>query len=71
MKRVYRVTPGLLKTLGKTERIWPSVNASCGTLLYSLGIKEVDFFSTIFGVARSIGVCSNLVLARAFCKIYV
>lgn len=68
MKRVYRVAPGLLKSIGKTEKIWPTVNASCGTLLYSLGIKEMEFFSTIFGVARSLGVCSNLILSRAFGK---
>lgn len=64
MKRVYRVAPGLLKTVGKTEWVWPTVNASCGTLLYSLGIKELEFFSTVFGVARSIGVGSNLILSR-------
>lgn len=66
MKRVYRVAPGLLKTVGKTDRVWPTVNASCGSLLYSLGVKEIDFFSTIFGVARALGVGSNLVLSRAF-----
>ena len=70
MKRVYRVAPGLLKTVGKTDRIWPTVNASCGTLLYSLGLKETEFFSTIFGVARSLGVCSNLVLSRAFSNFF-
>ena len=69
MKRVYRVAPGLLKTIGKTESIWPTVNASCGTLLYSLGVKESEFFSTVFGVARSIGVGCNLVLSRALSTI--
>ena len=68
MKRVYRVAPGLLKTVGKTEWVWPNVNASCGTLLYSLGIKETEFFSTVFGVSRALGVGCNLVLSRAFGK---
>lgn len=64
MKRVYRVAPGLLKTVGKTNWVWPTVNASCGTLLYSLGVKELEYYSTIFGVSRSLGVGANLILSR-------
>lgn len=63
---IYRLTPGLLRNIAKYENPWPNVEASCGAILYCFGIKEEEFFSTIFGVARSIGVCSNLVLARAF-----
>lgn len=66
MKRVYRVAPGLLKNVAKTDYIWPTVNASCGSLLYSMGIKEIEFYGTIFGVSRSLGVCTNLILSRAF-----
>lgn len=70
MKRLYRVTPGLLRTINKTVNPWPNVEASCGALLHCFGIREPEYFSTIFGVSRSIGVCSNMILAKAFGNYY-
>lgn len=67
MKRIYRVTPGVLRTLNKpAKNPWPTVDASNGALFSIVGVNEMEYFTTVFGVARSVGTCCNLVLSRGY-----
>lgn len=66
VKRIYRVAPGVIRSIKKGKNIWPTADASTGALMNIIGIKEKDFFGTVFGVSRAIGVCSNLVLGRIY-----
>jgi citrate synthase len=62
---VYEVVPGVLKELGKVKNPWPNVDAVSGTLQYHYGVKELDFYTVLFGVSRILGVTANAVWARA------
>ncbi len=62
---VYQVVPEVLKKQGKAKNPWPNVDAISGVLQYHYGVKELDFYTVIFGVSRSLGVTANAVWARA------
>lgn len=62
--QLFRVTPGILKELGKVKDPWPNVDAGSGSLLYLFGLKEFDYYTVLFGVSRALGMCSQLVLNR-------
>jgi citrate synthase len=63
--RVYDVVPGVLSSIKKIQNPWPNVDAHSGALLLHYGLKEYDFFTVLFGVSRSLGVLSQLILSRA------
>jgi citrate synthase len=62
---VYEVVPDVLQEQGKAKNPWPNVDAISGTLQYHYGVKEVDFYTVMFGVGRALGVTANAVWARA------
>jgi citrate synthase len=64
-KLVYEVIPGVLKEQGKAKNPWPNVDAISGTLQYHYGVRELDFYTVMFGVSRIMGVSANAVWARA------
>lgn len=61
---MYDVVPGVLTTHGKTKNPWPNVDSHSGVLLVHYGLTEEDFYTVLFGMSRSIGVLSNLVIDR-------
>lgn len=63
--RVYEVVPGILKELGKAKNPWPNVDAHSGSLLVHYGLIEYEFYTVLFGVARSLGVLASLCWDRA------
>jgi citrate synthase len=63
--RLFHLTPGILKELGKIKDPWPNVDASSGALLYLFGLTEFDYYTVLFGVSRALGMCAQLVLNRA------
>ena len=63
--RVYEVVPGVLSSIKKIQNPWPNVDAHSGALLLHYGLKEYDFFTVLFGVSRSLGVLSQLIISRA------
>lgn len=62
---VYEVMPDVLKATGKVKNPWPNVDAISGTLQYHYGVRELDFYTVLFGVSRALGVTANAVWARA------
>lgn len=62
---IFRVVPGVLKEQGKAKDPWPNVDAISGVLLYHFGLTEFDYYTVLFGVSRTLGMCSQLVINRA------
>jgi citrate synthase len=62
---LYDVVPPILKEHGKAKNPWPNVDAQSGVIQWHYGVKEYEFYTVLFGVARSIGVCANIIWARA------
>jgi citrate synthase len=62
---LYKVVPPILKEQGKAKNPWPNLDAQTGVILWHYGIKEYDFYTVLFGIARAIGVLSNLIWDRA------
>ncbi|KAL9334252.1 hypothetical protein Peur_074391 [Populus x canadensis] len=50
------------KTLnsGKVKNPWPNVDAHGGVLLNYYGLTEARYYTVLFGVSRSIGICSQI-----------
>lgn len=62
---VNEVVPDVLMEQGKAKNPWANLDAISGTLQYHYGIKEIDFYTAMFGVGRSLGVTANAVWTRA------
>lgn len=61
---MYEVVPGILTEQGKAKNPWPNVDAHSGVLLQHYGLTEARYYTVLFGVSRSMGVLSSLVLDR-------
>lgn len=62
---IYKVTPDILLEQGKAKNPWPNVDAHSGVLLQHYGMKEMSFYTVLFGVSRALGCMSQLVWDRA------
>nr|CAD7587126.1 unnamed protein product [Timema genevievae] len=65
VSQVYKVVPPILLETGKVKNPWPNVDAHSGVLLQYYGLKEMGYYTVLFGVSRALGVMSGLVWARA------
>jgi citrate synthase len=61
---LYDVVPGILSEVAKISNPWPNVDAHSGALLVHYGMEEYDFYTVLFGVARSLGTLSSLIWDR-------
>lgn len=50
---------------GKAKNPWPNVDAHSGVLLTHYGMKEMQFYTVLFGVSRAFGVAAQLIWDRA------
>jgi citrate synthase len=64
--KVFRVVPEVLKKIQKIKDPWPNVDAASGCLLYHFGMKEFSYYTVLFSVSRAMGMCSQLVVSRAW-----
>lgn len=65
VSRVYEVVPEILEATGKVKNPWPNVDAHSGQLLMHYNLTEYEFYTVLFGVARSLGTMANLIWDRA------
>lgn len=61
---LFNTIPEILKEHGKAADPYPNVDAGSGALLHHFGMKEFDFYTVLFGVSRSLGMLSQLILSR-------
>jgi citrate synthase len=62
---LYKVVPPILLEQGKAKNPWPNVDAQSGVIQWHYGVTEYDFYTVLFGIGRSIGICANLIWDRA------
>lgn len=65
VSKLYEVVPPILQQLGKVKNPWPNVDAHSGVLLNYYGLTEARYYTVLFGVSRSLGICSQLIWDRA------
>ncbi|KAK4411005.1 Citrate synthase, mitochondrial [Sesamum angolense] len=65
VSNLYEVVPPILLELGKVKNPWPNVDAHSGVLLNHYGLTEARYYTVLFGVSRSIGICAQLIWDRA------
>lgn len=65
VSQIYTVVPPILLELGKVKNPWPNVDAHSGVLLQYYGMKEMSYYTVLFGVSRALGVLSSLIWDRA------
>ncbi|XP_039173938.1 citrate synthase, mitochondrial-like [Eucalyptus grandis] len=65
VSKLYEVVPPILTELEKVKIPWPNVDAHSGVLLNHFGLTEARYFTVLFGVSRSIEICSQLIWDRA------
>ncbi|GAB4845191.1 hypothetical protein Ancab_038600 [Ancistrocladus abbreviatus] len=65
VSKLYEVVPPILTELGKVKNPWPNVDAHSGVLLNHYGLTEARYYTVLFGVSRSMGICSQLIWDRA------
>ena len=66
MVRLSHVAPGVLREHGKCQNPHPNVDAASGILFYHYGVRELLFFTVIFGCSRALGPLAQLVWDRAY-----
>lgn len=62
---IYKVVPPVLLETGKVKNPWPNVDAHSGVLLQYYGMKEMNYYTVLFGVSRALGVMASLIWDRA------
>lgn len=65
VEQLFKIVPGVLQEHGKATNPWPNVDAASGSLLHHYGLKEYTYYTVMFGVARALGISSQIVLNRA------
>lgn len=65
VSQVYKVVPPVLIETGKVKNPWPNVDAHSGVLLQYYGLKEMNYYTVLFGVSRALGVLASLIWDRA------
>lgn len=65
VSQIYKIAPGVLLEHGKAKNPWPNVDAHSGVLLWHYGMKEMNYYTVLFGVSRALGILSSLIWDRA------
>ena len=65
VSQIYKVVPPILLETGKVKNPWPNVDAHSGVLLQYYGMKEMSYYTVLFGVSRALGGTASLVWDRA------
>merc|ERR1711936_770959 len=65
VSQLYMIVPPILTETGKVKNPWPNVDAHSGVLLQYYGMKEMNYYTVLFGVSRALGVTASLIWDRA------
>lgn len=61
---LFNVVPDILLEKGKAKNPWPNVDAQSGVIQWYYGLTEYDFYTVLFAIGRTLGVCSNIIWDR-------
>ncbi|KAA0210149.1 MAG: citrate (Si)-synthase [Ignavibacteriaceae bacterium] len=65
VRQLFEIVPKILIEQGKAKSPWPNVDAVSGSLLYHFGLKEYIYYTVLFSLSRTLGLTSQLIIARA------
>jgi len=65
VSQIYKIVPDVLLEQGKAKNPWPNVDAHSGVLLQYYGMKEMQYYTVLFGVSRALGCLSQMIWSRA------
>merc|ERR1711863_210784 len=65
VSQLYMLVPPILNETGKVKNPWPNVDAHSGVLLQYYGMKEMNYYTVLFGDSRALGVTASLIWDRA------
>lgn len=65
VSQMYKLVPPILTETGKVKNPWPNVDAHSGVILQYYGMKEMSYYTVLFGVSRALGVMASLIWDRA------
>lgn len=65
VEQLFEIVPKILIEQGKAKDPWPNVDAASGSLLHHYGLKEYTYYTVLFSVSRALGLCAQLIMARA------
>ncbi|CAF0996091.1 unnamed protein product, partial [Rotaria sordida] len=65
VSQLFKVVPAILGDIAKIKNPWPNVDAHSGVLLRYYGMKEMNFYTVLFGVSRALGVLAQMIWSRA------
>jgi len=65
VSNIYKIVPPILIESGKAKNPWPNVDAHSGVLLQYYGMKEMNYYTVLFGVSRALGTMASLIWDRA------
>ncbi|CAI9741922.1 citrate synthase, mitochondrial-like [Octopus vulgaris] len=65
VSQLYKVVPDTLMQHGKAKNPWPNVDAHSGVLLQYYNLKEMNYYTVLFGVSRALGCMASLIWSRA------
>lgn len=65
VSQLYKLVPPILTETGKVKNPWPNVDAHSGVILQYYGMKEMSYYTVLFGVSRALGVMASLIWDRA------
>ena len=54
------LVPPILTETGKVKNPWPNVDVHSGVLLQYYGMKEMNYYTVLFGVSRALGKFSKI-----------
>ena len=55
VSNMYMIVPPILNETGKVKNPWPNVDAHSGVSLQYYGMKEMNYYTVLFGVSRALG----------------
>lgn len=65
VSQLYKLVPPILMETGKVKNPWPNVDAHSGVILQYYGLKEMNYYTVLFGVSRALGTLASLIWDRA------
>ncbi len=63
--RLFQVAPEVLKNNSKIKNPYPNVDSHSGIILWHYGIQEMEYYTVLFAISRSMGMLSQMVWDRA------
>ena len=61
--QLYTIVPPILQGTGKVKNPWPNVDAHSGVLLQYYGMKEMNYYTVLFGISRALGKLNRISVA--------